>query len=86
MTVVTTNDGRPAAWHMSSDPQSTCGAPHHPSVLSIEEFSVEDCEHLQQVLSTITTRARDVYLLENINTNPEVLLHEHVTSWFRLMT
>lgn len=53
------------------------------AVLSIEEFSVDDCEYLQRVLTVITEQARDIYLLEGVDTNPEVLLHEHVTSWFR---
>ena len=53
-------------------------------VLSIEEFSVDDCEYLQKVLSQIADHV--VQLFQNPkdpSQNPHVLLHEHVATWFR---
>ncbi|ELU07623.1 hypothetical protein CAPTEDRAFT_135408, partial [Capitella teleta] len=53
-------------------------------VLAIEEFSVDDCESLQEVLSIIVESAVDLFRLEESSQgNPEVVIHEYVPCWMR---
>lgn len=52
-------------------------------VLAIEEFSVEDCEYLQEVLSTVVESAIDLFKLDDPQQNPQVTIHEFVPSWMR---
>ena len=53
------------------------------SILHIGEFSVDDCDCLQQVLSCITSSAPDLFHVEIAKSSAEVLLHEHVQTWMR---
>lgn len=60
-------------------------------VLSIEEFSVEDCEHLQSIFQHVTAVAPGYFSLPSVTPgvdpatllNPVVALHENVDSWLR---
>jgi centromere/kinetochore protein ZW10 len=52
-------------------------------ILEIEEFSVEDCECLKKVLSSIPKVAVDFFTIDGANANPQVCLHENVPSWLR---
>ncbi len=53
------------------------------SVMSIEEFSAVDCDRLHTVLSLITNVAADYFQTETSTANPQVTLHECVTTWLR---
>lgn len=53
------------------------------SVLNIEEFSAEDCEYLQHVLSKIVEVSPDYFNLEDSGINPQVTIHENVTNWMK---
>ena len=53
------------------------------SILHIGEFSADDCDCLQQVLSCVTLAAPDFFHVEISKSSPEVLLHEHVQLWMR---
>lgn len=53
------------------------------NVLAIGEFSVDDCDVLQQVLSLILEAAPHLFNLPNMQQNPEVTLHEFVTNWMK---
>lgn len=53
------------------------------SVMSIEEFSANDCDHLHSALSLITAVAADYFRTETSSANPQVTLHECVPNWLR---
>ena len=53
------------------------------NILHIGEFSADDCECLQQVMTCITLAAPDFFHVEIAKSSAEVLLHEHVQAWMR---
>ena len=53
------------------------------SVLSIEEFSAEDCDYLQDVLSCILESAATYFQSPDPKHNTQVTLHESVPSWLK---
>ena len=53
------------------------------SVLSIEEFSAEDCQYLQEILSNILHSAVDCFKISDPKVSPIVALHENVPNWMK---
>ena len=53
------------------------------SVLSIEEFSADDCDRLHAVLTLVIDVAADFFQTETSSANPQVTLHECVSNWLR---
>ena len=53
------------------------------SVLSIEEFSVEDCDYLQDVLVRILESAAEYFQSPDPKHNTQVVLHESVPCWLK---
>ena len=59
------------------------------SILSIAEFSSDDCDCLKSVLSLLLDAAPTLFTevrqerASGVSTNPEVLLHEHVPNWLK---
>ena len=54
------------------------------SVLSIGEYSADDCDCLYSTLESLTRFAPDLFNLgEHSKSNPEVLLHEFVPNWMK---
>ena len=53
-------------------------------VMSIEEFSVDDCEYLQEVLATVVDSAVDLFKLDDPQkSNPQITIHEYVPCWMK---
>ena len=52
-------------------------------VLAIEEFSADDCDYLQRVLSEIVEFGVEYFCLDDAKVNPQVALHEFVPSWMK---
>ena len=53
------------------------------NVLAIGEFSAEDCDVLQAVLGLVLEAAPQLFTLTHSADNPEVTLHEFVSSWMK---
>jgi centromere/kinetochore protein ZW10 len=51
--------------------------------LCIEEFSADDCDYLQLVLTEIIDFAVEYFRLDDPKINPQVALHEFVPSWMK---
>ena len=56
------------------------------AVLAIEEFSVDDCQCLQQVLDYVSASSVDLFrsVAESSTSSPEVTVHEVAPSWMRI--
>ena len=53
-------------------------------VLTVEEFSVDDCQCLQMALQYLSTGVIDVFRVNPCTTSAEVTLHEVAPDWLRV--
>ena len=54
------------------------------TVLTVEEFSVDDCQCLHSALEHLSTGAVDVFHVSSCSTSAEVTLHEVAPDWLRV--
>jgi len=52
-------------------------------VLTVEEFSIDDCQYLHTALQHLTTSVVDVLHLDSSTTSAEVTLQEFAPDWLR---
>ena len=54
------------------------------TVLTVEEFSIDDCQCLHAVLQHLSTAVTDVIHTDSCTTSAEVTLHEVAPDWLRV--